>query len=519
MSEPKYNLKKIVGCILALLFFPFLLTGQEDLSKQRGLISEQAANMEGLKILQAQVESDLLKINIPSSTWVSHSEKTDDPEILDVAIIGGGMSGMTVCFALIKEGISNIKMFDENLPDQEGPWIKSARMNILRSGKRYQGPALGVPSLTFHSWYEAQYGKDGWENLQVCPTKLWHDYLCWFRRVLKLPIENRMVLINLEPMENVLRLTFSHEGYFVTVYARKVVLATGREGSGGKRFPQYLNGISKRLYAHTAEIIDPELFRNKRIAIIGGGSSAFDVAGVALENDAVSVEMIVRRPAISQVNKFAQFAYPGLENGFYFLSDEMRCLFFAEVLKDGAIDPSQAAVERIKDFKNLHIHYSTYVKQIVDNGEEAVLKTNTKELVADFIVFATGYEIDLSKRSELDSIRPGILLWEKRVPKDFLEQVPMLGRFPYLGRNFEFMESEPGGAPFLKNIHCFNFGAFLSHSLLSGEIPGISSGATRLAKGIAADFFLNESMLYFDKIRDWQTPDFISSDYPPLNSN
>jgi hypothetical protein len=50
-----------------------------------------------------------------------------------------------------------------------------------------------------------------------------------------------------------------------------------------------------------------------------------------LENGAKSVDMLVRRSAISQINKFGQFSYPGLENGFYLLSDEMRCLFFAEV--------------------------------------------------------------------------------------------------------------------------------------------------------------------------------------------
>jgi hypothetical protein len=95
--------------------------------------------------------------------------------------------------------------------------------------------------------------------------------------------------------------------------------------------------------------------------------------------------------------------------------------------------------------------------------------------------------------------------------------VPILGCFPYLGPNFEFMEIEPGVAPFLKNIYCFNYGAFLSHGLLSGEIPGISLGATRLARGISADFFLSESMLYFEKIRNWDTPCFNRNDYQVLN--
>ena len=495
------------------LLLTFLWMASGIAVEQKAVLISGATSGIGLEALEIQVKNDLLKINIPPLPWVINS--TDNSDVLDVAIIGGGMAGMTTSFALIKEGISNIKIFDENPQDQEGPWIKYARMNVLRSGKRYMGPALGIPSLTFWSWYKAQYGKEGWENLRVCPTKLWHDYLCWFRRVLKLPIENNMTLVKLNPAKNLLELTFN-QGHPIVVFARKVVLATGREGSGGGEIPHYLKGVAKQLYAHTGEIIDPLFFYNKRIAIIGGGSSAFDAAGVALENGAVSVEMIVRRSAISQINKFGEFSYPGLENGFYFLPDEMRCLFFAEVFKDGGIDPSKAAVERIKDFENLHINYDTHVQKVVDNGNTAILQTNRKTFQVDFIILATGYGIDLSKRSELDAIRHTILLWENRVPQKLLQEVPLLGRFPYLGPNFEFLEAEPGIAPFLQNIYCFNYGAFLSHGLLSGDIPGISSGATRLAKGIAVDFFLKESMLYFEKIRNWKTPDFNSNDYPPL---
>lgn len=43
--------------------------------------------------------------------------------------------------------------------------------------------------------------------------------------------------------------------------------------------------------------------------------------------------------------------------------------------------------------------------------------------------------------SELDAIRHAILLWEHRVLQELLQQVPMFGRFPYLGPNFEFLES------------------------------------------------------------------------------
>lgn len=467
---------------------------------------------QGLALLEAQIQKDLEKINVPPNPWVKHSTESFS-DVLDVAIIGGGMAGLTASFALVKEGITNIKVFDENPEGLEGPWIKCARMTVLRSGKNFMGPALGLPSLTFWSWYEAQFGKKAWEDLEVCPTRMWQDYLFWYRKVLNLPVENNMTLLKVHPLKNFFELRFSHKRI---AYARKVILATGRDGSGGNNIPHFLENVEKRFYAHTGEIIDPEFFHNKCIIVIGGGASAFDAAAVAIENGAERVDMLVRRPAISEINKFGQFAYPGLENGFYFLPDEMHCLFFAEAAKEGAVDPSISAVERIKNFKNLYIHYDAEVQTIICNGNKVSLQTNGRTFQADFIILGTGYGVDLSKRRELDRVSPFIQLWEKRVPKVLLEQMPMLGRFPYLGASFEFMESKPGIAPYLKDLYCFNYGAWLSHAQLSGDIPGISVGASRLAKGIATDFFLNESWLYLEEIKNWQTPDFNSDDYPPL---
>lgn len=466
-----------------------------------------------LNLLEEQVYADLEKINVPPKSWLISSFPE---EVLDVAIIGGGMAGLTACFALMMEGISKLKIFDENPPGLEGPWVKYARMNVLRSGKNLMGPALGIPSLTFWSWYEAVYGKEAWEKLEACPTRIWQDYLLWYRKVLQLPVENEMTLEKIVPQKNLFELTFRTNKTQLKKFVRKVILATGREGSGGYYIPQFLKTIPKQYYAHTGEVIEPVFFKDKRIAIIGGGSSAFDVAAVAIENGATAVDMFLRRPAVSEINKFGQFAYPGLENGFYFLPDEMHCRFFAEALQEGAVDPSFSAVERIKNFTNLFIHYETEVQEIALGNHKMILNTNKGKFHENFIVLGTGYGVDLSNRPELNQIKSYIQLWEKKVPKDLLKKIPMLGKFPYLGPHFEFLEVEPGKASFLKNLYCFNYGAWLSHAQLSGDIPGISVGAKRLAKGIVADFFLSNSEEYLQKIIEWQTPDFNSSDYPPL---
>ncbi|WP_068469289.1 NAD(P)-binding domain-containing protein [Candidatus Protochlamydia phocaeensis] len=463
---------------------------------------DQIAQINGLGQLEHQLNTDLEKINAPAKPWIvcPSSEHTDR---LEVAIIGGGMAGITAGFALIKEGITNIRIFDENPPGLEGPWMRSARMHALRSGKTYMGPALGLPSLTFWSWYEAQYGRESWESLKTIPKEMWNDYLCWYRQVLNLPIANSMHLMRLNPCEEAFELIFKDGQDEHAIYARRVVLATGREGAGGMEIPEFMQHVSRTVYAHTGESIDPARFANKRIAVIGAGPSAFDAAAVALENGAESVEMIVRRSEIPRVSKFAQLSYPGMAKGYYYLPDSVRFELFLDAAEAG-IPPPVASIKRLQGYHQFRLHLNHPICEIWDNGEQIFIRTPQKRLACDFVVLATGYKVDLSCRPELIAIKDDILLWKHCISDHYLQQRPKLGLFPYLGFHFQLMEKEPGAAPFLKRIYCFNYGAFLSHGLLTGDIPGISIGASRLAEGIVRDIFLEKQIEYIEKIKQFQ---------------
>ncbi|WP_234394853.1 hypothetical protein [Acetobacter papayae] len=74
---------------------------------------------------------------------------------------------------------------------REGPWLNYARMPTLRTPKTAVGPALGVPALTFRAWFSAQYGAEAWNALDKIPTPMWMAYLCWYRKVLDLPVRNQ----------------------------------------------------------------------------------------------------------------------------------------------------------------------------------------------------------------------------------------------------------------------------------------------------------------------------------------
>lgn len=464
--------------------------------------------------LESQLRKDLKDIQIPPRCWLL--QKKNDKEVIDVAVIGGGMAGLSAGFALIQQGITNIKIYDENQPGEEGPWRKYARMEYLRSSKALMGPSLGIPGLTFRSWYEAKYGIGAWQELQMVPTECWADYLAWYCKVLCLPICNKMRLKDIIPMEDCLGLVFETHGESILVLTRKVVLATGREGFGGGELPEYAHHVPKQFYAHSTERIDGASLKDKRIVVIGAGASAFDAAAFALENGAFKVEMLVRRNLLPTINKFGKLTFPGMQHGFCELSDEMRCQFFIEASSCGN-PPPKSAIERVKDYKNLNIRFNICVEDVEALKYGIVLHTSQGEIEGDFIIFATGYGVDGRKRPELRKFIDYILLWKDKLTGQTLLSQQKLGEFPYLGRHFQFLEKGDGQCPALRNVYCFNYGAYLSHGLISGDIAGIGVGARRLAEGIAADFFNEDAEKYLQWIKSYNIPLFKSEDYEILH--
>jgi cation diffusion facilitator CzcD-associated flavoprotein CzcO len=78
---------------------------------------------------------------------------------------------------------------------------------------------------------------------------------------------------------------------------------------------------------------------------------------------------------------------------------------------------------------------------------------------------------------------------------------------PDLGDNFEFQEKIADTCPALSRLHCFNYPATLSHGKLSGDIPAISEGADRLARGIVRRLFVDDAAAHFENLKAFATPE------------
>lgn len=457
---------------------------------------------EGLHKLEEELKEELETLEFPPAPWLL----TAPPGVIDVAIVGGGMAGLTAAFALLREGISNIKIFDCCRTGYEGPWDTYARMLTLRSGKALVGPALGVPKLTFRAWYTAQHGKQAWEELYKIPTKQWMEYLRWYKRVLGLPVENEHQVTLIAPIGSLIQLKFAKQP---SVFAHKVVYATGRSGFGGLKYPAFVQQLPKELYAHTSELIDFSRLIGKRVCIVGAGASAFDAAATALQAGAEIVFLLERRKKIPFINKFAGAYYRGFGEGYCELPDVAKVKIMQNALENGSPPPFES-LDRIKHYSNFKVVTGFDIQRAESDGKAITFTTSKGSLTADFLIVATGFEIDGAKQPELKAIIDDVLLWKNRIP----ELPASLGNAPYLGRHFQFLEKVPEATPYLKNIYCFNFAATLSQGITSGDIPEISTGASRLAKGIVADFFTQHWPVYVKRFQDYDFPEIIDTNYP-----
>jgi cation diffusion facilitator CzcD-associated flavoprotein CzcO len=436
--------------------------------------------------LTARVRDDLARTSHPTMPWLQPRIAPDGAEALDVLIVGGGQSGVAIGFGLMRAHVRNILVVDKAPRGYEGPWRTYARMHTLRSPKDYTGPDLNIPSLTYRSWHEARFGAADWDALPIIPRELWADYLLWVREATGVPVQNDTAAVDIAPADGLLAVTLSDH---TVRHARKVVLATGQEGAGAWWMPDFIAALPPHLRANAADPIDFAALRGRRVAVLGAGASAFDNAATALEAGAATVDLYCRRPQPQTIQPYRWLTFAGFLRHLSDLDDAWRWRFMSRILglREGFPQPTYDRCARHANFRLCAGRPWTGARARPEGGVEVA--TPAGPFQADFLICATGIDMDFASRPELARCAANIATWADRYTPPEDERNDRLGRFPYLADDYAFTEREPGRTPWIADLHLFAIASSMSFGASGSSINAMTTAVPKLIHGLTRGLF------------------------------
>ena len=464
----------------------------------------------GLAALERQVARELDLLAYPAAPWVKPATAPDGTAVLDCAVIGAGQYGLALGGLLRRERVERFALFDAAPAGSEGPWVTFARMAMLRTPKHLSGPELGIPSLSFRAFWEAQHGAAGWEAMYRPPRTGWMDYLNWFRRVLDLPVANGWRLTALTPAAEgrLLRLDFATPQGAAVRHARSVILATGAAGGGGYALSAVLRqGLPPGRALHANDAIDPARFAGLRLGVLGAGAAAFDVAITALQAAAASAEVACRRPALPRDNPRRWMENAGLLGHYVDLPDAVKWAY-ARHLRGIGQPPPQPTFDAAMALPGFRLATGMPWDRVSWTGNEILVEGGGQRRAYDLVVDASGFLSDLALRPECAALAPLVARWADRFAPPPGQEEPRLARQPYLDRLGAFTEREPGSAPWVARVLTITGNANLSLGPVASSISAMKYVAPRLVEGVKRQLLLDQ------QAEDWA--EFLHNDHAEL---
>ena len=461
---------------------------------------------ERLAALRSKICADLDLISHPRMPWLTPKLAPDGTKAYDVLIVGAGQSGIATAFGLMRAKVDNLLVLDRAERGAEGPWLTFARMETLRSPKDYTGPDLDIPSLTYPAWHTARYGEQHWQDLDLISRQDWAEYLLWVRDVVGVPVHNRTEVVKIKDAGDLIAVHVQSGDEQTSVrYARKIVLATGQDGLGQWWMPPDIEALPQSQRAHAADHIDFEALRGKTVAVIGAGASAFDNAATALEHGASEVLLFCRRAAPQVIQPYRWLTFRGFLNHLADLDDAWRWRFMEHILGLREGFPQQT-YDRCARHANFRLIAGAPCR--VGSGPNSLVNIDTPKgaFAVDYLIAATGVDMDFSSRPELVEFGDNIATWHDRYTPPNDERNERLSRYPYLDSDFGLVEKVAGKTPWIKNIHVFSIASTMSFGPSGSSINAMTTCVPKLASSITKGLFRADVQSHWESLKAYDVP-------------
>jgi len=288
-----------------------------------------------------------------------------------------------------------------------------------------------------------------------------------------------------------------------SVLARKVVLATGQDGTGRWWMPEFIEVLPAGHRAHAADNIEFAALRGKTVAVLGAGASAFDNAAMALEAGAAEVHLFCRRAEPMVVQPYRWLTFAGFLKHMGDMPDEWRWRFMSYILglREGFPPATYARVTAFPNF-TMHTGRSWSGARIRDGRVE--LDTPHGAFAADYAICGTGVRHDPALRPELAGCAHNIARWSDRHGPAAEDE--RLGAFPYLDGDYAFTERVPGLTPWVADLHLFGIGTSVSFGPAGSSINAMTSAVPKLVAGVTRGLFRTDLAEHWQALQDYNLP-------------
>ena len=326
--------------------------------------------------------------------------------MLDTAIIGAGPYGLSIAAHFRRRGIP-FRVFGRPMDS----WLNHMPKGMMLKSDGFASNIYDPDKDFTLGHFCAERGIEYADTGIPVTLDTFSAYGLAFRQRILPELEDKL-LVGLDRAPEGFLLRFDNSE---TVTARRVVLAVGI--THFEYIPENLAHLPSEFLSHSFCHADPERFRGRSVVVLGGGSSAIDMA-VALHVAGAEVKLSARRSALKfhttptgkPRSQWQQIRHPqsGLGPGmrsrffsdapglFHYLPESLRVKLVERTLGPSAgwfVKDKMALVPSLLGY--------TTESAAVENGKVRLhllaADGTERDVFADHVIAATGYKVDLRR--------------------------------------------------------------------------------------------------------------------------